>query len=530
MSASKEFNANVSLLELNRRIKSGKKGYIPRLAVLNALLCVGIEVGYFQHQQWLLGALPASVMFFNFVFSYRHIGRIAKGWLSNFFLGLNLLIFLIPSVMSEGIFPNALFWTGFILIQAYLCLSPRESRWWWLGGLIALVLAQFAQLYLDLIVPTAARITVPFLLQNEVYLWAGGMWGLVLIIWLQNQQIEKSWLEGLRALHQESQQLKKEMRQLNGRNQRLVQMYQNLNRLEATHEQKSEIMTEVAKILDKKHKTILSLHDRFESQSMLLEEINENITNSIRYAQKIQEAIIPEAEWVVSHFRDAFIFYQAKDIVSGDFYWFEQKEVLDQKVKILMAGDCTGHGVPGAFMTVLGHSLINEIVHESHIVQPDWILNELDRKVLETFSNKRGEVQIHDGMDMVCLVIDEEAGMIHYAAAHNPLYYVRKNQLYEVKGSRYSVGSSQYGEKKIFKLHSIPVQKGDVFYIFTDGFQDQFGEQAQRKYMTRRFRTFLQSINRMPLGKQKKIIESEFNHWKGGIPQTDDVLIIGFRI
>ncbi|NJL13817.1 MAG: SpoIIE family protein phosphatase [Microscillaceae bacterium] len=530
MSASKEFNANVSLLELNRRIKSSKKGYVPRLAVLNALLCVGMEAIYLLQQQWWLGALPASVMLFNFIFAYLHPGQTAKSGLGHLLLSLNLLIFLMPAVLLDGIYPNGLLWTGFILIQAQLCLAPWQSRWWWLGGLIALVLAQFAQLYLDLIVPTAARITLPLLVHYEVYLWAGGMWGLVLIIWRQNQQIEKTWLEGLRSLHHESQQYKKEIRQLNSRNLRLVQMYQNLNRLEATHEQKSEIMTEVAKILDKKHKTILSLHDRFEAQSMLLEEINENITNSIRYAQKIQEAIVPEAEWVVSHFREAFIFYQAKDIVSGDFYWFEQKEVLNQKVKILMAGDCTGHGVPGAFMTVLGHSLINEIVHESHIVQPDWILNELDRKVLETFSNKRGEVQIHDGMDMVCLVIDEEAGMIHYAAAHNPLYYVRKNKLYEVKGSRYSVGSSQYGEKKVFKLHSLPVQRGDVFYIFTDGFQDQFGEQAQRKYMTRRFRNFLQSINRMPLEKQKKIIESEFNHWKGGIPQTDDVLIIGFRI
>ncbi|MEO1654680.1 MAG: SpoIIE family protein phosphatase, partial [Bacteroidota bacterium] len=295
--------------------------------------------------------------------------------------------------------------------------------------------------------------------------------------------------------------LKRQVRDLSHRNHRLIMLYDNLKKFELANEQKTEILTEAARILDTKNKQIQSVTDEYKGQSSQIVELHEDLTNSIRYAQKIQEAITPDPEEVINHFRDAFILYKPKDIVSGDFYWFQEKKMVEGRVKILIAADCTGHGVPGAFMTVIGHSLINEIVNEMHIIQPDILLSELDRKLIEMLSNRKGQTEIHDGMDMVALVIDDYNGIVQYAAAHNPLYYVRNQELIRVKGSRYPVGSSQYRTKKVFDLHTIDTQPGDVFYIFTDGFQDQFGQKEERKYMTRRFRGLLQSVNRLPLGK-----------------------------
>ncbi len=317
---------------------------------------------------------------------------------------------------------------------------------------------------------------------------------------------------------------------LKARNERLVQMYRNLMNQEEIHMQRADILSEAARVMDIKNRQIKVARDKFLEQSNKLEDIYEDLQNSIRYAQKIQEAIIPEASWVEEHFRDAFIFYRPKDIVSGDFYWFDEVKTLEGRVKILIAADCTGHGVPGAFMTVLGSSILNEIVHEMYITRPDSLLAELDRKIMETLSNRTGKAEIHDGMDMVVLTIHEDKRIVQYAAAHNPVYYVRQQKLEKIKGSRFPVGSAQYRTKKEFKLHTIDVEPGDVFYIFTDGFQDQFGSSEKRKYMTRRFRNFLLSINRLPLQIQKERLAAEFDNWKGDIPQTDDVMVIGFRV
>ena len=331
-------------------------------------------------------------------------------------------------------------------------------------------------------------------------------------------------------LESQNTQLQNKVQELTKRNSRLVKLYDNLKKFEIASEQKTEILAEAARILDIKNKQIRAVRDDYKEQSNKLEELHEDLTNSIRYAQKIQEAITPEADWVVDHFKDAFILYQPKDIVSGDFYWFEEIKTVEGRIKILIAADCTGHGVPGAFMTVIGHSLINEIVHEMRVFQPDVLLKELDRKIIDMLSSRNGKSEIHDGMDMVAVVIDEGNNTLKYAAAHNPLLHVRKQEMKVIKGSRYPVGSSQYRTEKVFKLHEIELKPDDAFYIFTDGFQDQFGEKEERKYMTRRFRNTILSLNRLPMKEQQRKLRSEFEAWKGNYPQTDDVLIIGFRV
>ncbi len=530
MTAHKDFSPNLPLLKIKQEVKYQKRQYFLQLTWLNTALHLSIASVFWLGGFSIFATNFGVIALLNFILGHELFQKILNKRLIPIFLAINLLALLWLLPFSGGIFSPFVFWVFFILIEGLFLLRYPNITFWAFVALLGITLSHIFHLY----APIEWLSLFPFdtsqlVALNPLLLTIGFSTFVLFLFFDNNENVNKS-SEALHILQEDNQELKRQVRQLNSRNIRLVKMYENLNKLGETNEQKSEIMTEIAKILDQKHKTILTLSEKFENQSKLLEEINENITNSIRYAQKIQEAIIPEADWVVKHFRDAFIYFLPKDIVSGDFYWFEEKQLFDRKVKILIAADCTGHGVPGAFMTVMGNSLVNEIVHEAKTASPDWILQELDQKIRETLSNKKGEAQIHDGMDMVCLVIDDVAQTVEYAAAHNPLYYVRKNQLHQVKGSRYSVGSSQYRAQKEFKKHVIQAQPGDVFYIFTDGFQDQFGEKEQRKYMTRRFRGLLESINRLPLGKQLEVVSAEFEHWKGGIPQTDDVLLIGFRI
>lgn len=323
--------------------------------------------------------------------------------------------------------------------------------------------------------------------------------------------------EELRASEEEIRQNMEEMAAIN----------ENLMRSTEELKQKNEILKEATEVLDLKNKQIRRSHDMLYEQKQELDQKNLNITNSIRYAKKIQEAIIPEPSEVSKHFNDAFVLYHPKDIVSGDFYWFAEKK----NKKILIAADCTGHGVPGALMTMMGNSLINQIVNEYKITNPSEILGELDKKVIDTLqkATDSDKKQIHDGMDMAVLVVDYENSTVEFAAAHNPLLYFQNGEIHQIKGSKFPVGSSQYKSNKKFELHTIQAQPGDVFYIFTDGFQDQYNKEHGRKYMSKRFRNFMLLISHFSMTEQKRWLDEEFTYWQGDSPQTDDILVIGIK-
>jgi serine phosphatase RsbU (regulator of sigma subunit) len=323
-------------------------------------------------------------------------------------------------------------------------------------------------------------------------------------------------VEELRASEEE---IRQNMEELAAINENLVRSTEELR-------QKNDILKEAAQMMDLKNKEIKRNRDQLFETSRLLEAKNESITNSIRYARRIQEAIIPEPHEVINHFKDAFIFYQPRDIVSGDFYWFSDRYAK----KIIIAADCTGHGVPGALMTMMGNSLINEIVNEKGISNPSEILTELDKKIVQTLqrTSDADKKPIHDGMDVAVLTIDTEKMEIEFAAAHNPLYYMQDGEMQQIKGSKFPVGSSQYGDK-LFDYNLVKAKEGDVFYIFTDGFQDQYSQEAQRKYMSKRFRSFLLLISHLPMEEQRLKLMEEFNLWKGESPQTDDILVIGIK-
>ena len=456
-----------------------------------------------------------TTRFFYIVFKNSHIA-------------LNFVLFACLSFIYGAFFSPWIYWLLLIPAIALLLGNQKEIIFWGISTVLSLVLIYCLQAFQIFVLETPIQ---PSVFSERFILTALVIYFILLLAlkeFLENQKYHNLHTELKKAVR-ENTNLKKQFHVLDNRNFRLVKLYQNLKNYERTSEQKTEIITEAAIALSSKNKEIQNVVDRFMTQSKKLEEINEDLTNSIRYAQRIQAAITPDSEMVISKFRDAFIYYQPRDIVSGDFYWYTEKKYLEGVMKILIVADCTGHGVPGAFMTIMGNSLINEIVNEMQVVQPDALLQELDRKIIETLSSRNGQA-IHDGMDMVVLMIDDRQKLIHYAAAHNPLYYVRKQKIVQIKGSKFAVGSSQYKTQKIFKMHTIQAEPGDVFYVFSDGFQDQFGEKEKRKYMTRRFRNFLLTINRMPLQMQGNKVKSEFEHWKGNIPQTDDVLVIGFRM
>ncbi len=220
-----------------------------------------------------------------------------------------------------------------------------------------------------------------------------------------------------------------------------------------------------------------------------------------------------------------FILFKPKDVVSGDFYWVSEK---DNKIYIA-AVDCTGHGVPGAFMSIIGFDLLRNITKEQGIEDPAEILNRMNQGVSETFS-KNTDGDVKDGMDLSIIVIDRTNNVLSFAGAMNPVYVIRNNRIIEIKGNRFSVGKSTDSTTEHFDEHQIQLRTSDMVYIFSDGYPDQFGGQFGKKYKFRRFRHVLLTIHKLPAKKQQEFLEDNFNSWKGELEQLDDVLVIGVKI
>lgn len=269
------------------------------------------------------------------------------------------------------------------------------------------------------------------------------------------------------------------------------------------------------------------LNEEILDQKNLLEERNHHITSSIRYAQRIQNAILGKENLLKEFFKESFVLFKPKDILSGDFYWFYENKA--KNLKIIVAADCTGHGVPGALTTVLGSSILNYIVVQKRIYSPDLILKELDKSVIKSFStDNTEEPKVQDGMDISILVFENDN--ILFSAAKNPLYYVENNEIHQIKGSKFAIGSNQYKIEKKFDLHHLNLQKGTKLYVFSDGFQDQIGEKNDRKYMTKRYRDFILKTSSLNMQEQGNKLSTEFDTWKGNAKQTDDVLVVGLEI
>jgi PAS domain S-box-containing protein len=258
-----------------------------------------------------------------------------------------------------------------------------------------------------------------------------------------------------------------------------------------------------------------------------IKEKNEAITASIDYAARIQESIVPEKEVLEARFPEIFVLFRPKDIVSGDFYWSTE---FPSGQKMFAMVDCTGHGVPGAMMSILGNSLLNDLVNEENCVKPGRILEKLNERVISLLKQDADASRSSDGMDLSLCSIDEEKQELIYAGAYRPLLHFRDGTMTVYKGDRHPIGSAQHALDRKFTDQRIPYEKGDLIILYSDGFPDQFGGPKGKKYREKVFRRTLQGIAPLDLSEQKEALERAFEEWKGEEEQVDDVTVIGIRL
>ncbi|MES2592660.1 MAG: tetratricopeptide repeat protein [Bacteroidota bacterium] len=279
----------------------------------------------------------------------------------------------------------------------------------------------------------------------------------------------------------------------------------------------------------KQHANILleEKNVQIETQKKLVDEKNSKITDSINYAKRIQQAILPPDELIKFFLPESFIFFRPKDIVSGDFYWFSER---GNKLFIAIA-DCTGHGVPGAFMSMIGNTLLNEIINVKNIYKPDEILNHLNKGIVSLLHQNESESNTQDdGMDITILAIDKENKEIEFAGANHFSYLFNGAKCETLKGDVFSIGG-MFGKMNVnFTSQKIKVIEGSTLYLFTDGFVDQFGGGSNKKLLSSGFERLLQNIQQDDMYQQREKLISEFDNWKGTNKQLDDVLVVGIRI
>lgn len=282
------------------------------------------------------------------------------------------------------------------------------------------------------------------------------------------------------------------------------------------------------------------LRETIHQKNLELEKKNKDITDSIFYAKHIQQAILPSTDLIFQKLKDAFVLYMPRDIVSGDFYFFEEKKGK----LIIAAADCTGHGVPGAFMSLIGNDLLSHIVGEKGITEPASILNYLNTSMKSVLKQFDEASDTKDGMDVALCSIDLANQQLEFAGAYRPLYLIRKRKatddsteenkeeygLHLIKGNRFPVAGFHLKKERVFENHSVKIKKGDSVYIFSDGYPDQFGgEDRKTKMTTKRFKELLLSIQHLSMTEQEKHLRDYFESWMGDNPQIDDVLLIGIR-
>lgn len=290
----------------------------------------------------------------------------------------------------------------------------------------------------------------------------------------------------------------------------------------------------------KTNKLLNQQNEQISSKNKIIEEKNKDITDSINYAKRIQTAILPADTALSNHFT-SFVFYRPKDIVSGDFYWV--KEVGERLFFSVV--DCTGHGVPGAFMSIIGFNSLNRIVDDLKIAETGKILDKLNELVIDSITRETREgITIRDGMDLSFCCFDKTSKTLYFSGAHNPLYVIRNSAikllgyeenmeadgktLYEIKADKMAIGGSINDSN--YTTHSIKVEEGDSIYLFSDGYADQFGGPKGKKFMYKRFKELLLTLQSSDMETQHQALESTILEWMGDLDQLDDICIIGIRL
>jgi sigma-B regulation protein RsbU (phosphoserine phosphatase) len=289
----------------------------------------------------------------------------------------------------------------------------------------------------------------------------------------------------------------------------------------------SSIRNIFSKAEAKREKDIIqSQHEELRMAYSRMEENTKSMMDSINYAKLIQEAMLPEKAVLTNYFPNSLIIYRPKDIVSGDFYWFVER---DKKLFIAVA-DCTGHGVPGSLMSMIGYSLLNEIVNVKKIRQPADILNKLNRGIRRTLKQDKIGNQRCDGMDISLCAIDRQAQTMEFAGANRHLIYFRDKELEMVRGNKFGIGGLHDESAIEFTNHKISYDSGDVIYMCTDGYADQFGGTKGKRMMTRNMIKILEKSLSFGVNEQEQLLNHWLDKWQGNYEQTDDILLIGIQL
>ncbi len=311
---------------------------------------------------------------------------------------------------------------------------------------------------------------------------------------------------------------------LNQQNGELIGLTRSLqetvDRLQASEEEIRQNAEEIKAINEELEKARVYV----ETQNKSLEAKNQYILDSINYARRIQDSILPPLNEIQEGLGNVFIYFRPKDILSGDFYWFGRK----RNKMLITAVDCTGHGVPGSFMSLIAENLLDKIFHEQNITEPDLVLENMHlgvgRILNQAVNNNR------DSVDISICVIDTKNKILEYAGARNPLLLVENGKLAVIKADRNSVGGVQTEQESTFTKHIFNIHSSMLFYLFTDGYVDQFGGDNDRKYTKARLLDLIEKTNHLPIQEQKNIFANEIEKWQGTTPQTDDILLIGVSL
>ncbi len=275
-----------------------------------------------------------------------------------------------------------------------------------------------------------------------------------------------------------------------------------------------------------KNKNIEEQKEQIQIQHAQLEYKNKEITDSIKYAKHLQLAILPPDNLVNKLLPDSFVLYKPKDIVSGDFYWIEE---WGGKI-LVAAADCTGHGVPGAFMSIVGNNLLQQAVNVFGLIKPSLILNNVNKNISRMLHQSEESSSVKDGMDIALISIDKKSNILEYAGAYNPMWIINNGSVKEIIADKHPVGAFVGEELKQFTNHEIQLNKGDIVYIFTDGYADQFGGPKGKKFKYKQLQELLLSMNHLPMKEQKELLDKKIEDWKGSLEQIDDILLMGIRI
>ena len=294
--------------------------------------------------------------------------------------------------------------------------------------------------------------------------------------------------------------------------------------LEKIEVRNAEIQSQSKKLISL-NKNLNNANEVLDRNKKLIEKKNADLMDSINYALRIQKSLLPPIESLSDFFEDSFIYYRPRNIVSGDFYWF--KKVKDNI--IVSVADCTGHGVPGAFMSMIGMTLLHHIVELEKINDPAKILDRLDYELSGMFRSAETENVFYDGMDIAVCNIDLKQNKLYFAGAQRPVFVIRDQDTKTLKGELHPIGEYHNNIKKNFTTQELELKENDIVYMFSDGYSSQFGDINNKKFMVRRLQKLLIDNRTKSMEEQQQILINTFEKWKGSKEQVDDILILGIR-